>query len=87
MSKVIEKGAIGQVNEFMDKFHPNINQFGVKEQHSTLHPVIMIRKDIEMTLQSSQYCMIITCDLSKAFDSIGERDQISSKTGKGGASV
>ena len=79
MSKVIEKGAIGQVNEFMDKFHPNLNQFGFKEKHSTLHPVIMIRHDIEMTLQNNQYCMIITCDLSKAFDSICTENRIYNK--------
>ena len=70
ISKVIEKGALAQVSDFMEKNYPDDSQFGFKSNHSTLHAMLTIRNLIEKNINKGLYTLIISCDLSKAFDCI-----------------
>ena len=69
-SKIIEKAALAQVTGYMDSQYPDPTQFGFKSNHSSLHPLLIVRHEIETNMNKGHYTLLISCDLSKAFDCI-----------------
>ena len=84
-SKIIEKAAKKQLTEFMELNHPNNTQFGFKPNHSTLHPIILTRHELELQHNNGNYTVLIMCDKSKAFDTINSDKILPSKLAHYGA--
>jgi hypothetical protein len=75
-SKILEKISSQQLTEHLDI--ENIvsdNQFGFRKGHSTLHPLIVTRNELELAKNRNEFSILITLDLKKAFDTV-ESDQI-----------
>jgi retron-type reverse transcriptase len=75
-SKILEKVSSQQLTEHLDM--ENIisdNQFGFRKGHSTLHPLIVTRNELESAKNRNEFSILITLDLKKAFDTV-ESDQI-----------
>jgi hypothetical protein len=75
-SKILEKVSSQQLTEYLDM--ENIisdNQFGFRKGHSTLHPLIVTRNELELAKNRNEFSILITLDLKKAFDTV-ESDQI-----------
>jgi hypothetical protein len=45
-------------------------QFGFRKQHSTIHPLIITRDFIEKSRNLGNFTILVTLDLSKAFDTV-----------------
>ena len=70
-SKLIEKLSVHQSTNFhkLENVIP-INQFGFKSGHSTYHALLMIKHKIKSELAAKKYCILISLDLSKCFDTL-----------------
>ena len=70
-SKLFEKLSVHQST----KFHRSenvipINQFGFQSNHSTYHALLMTKHKIKTELAAKNYCILISLDLSKCFDTL-----------------
>jgi hypothetical protein len=46
----------------------NTQQFGFRNNHSTLHPMLLFMNHVTVALEKKQHTVAIFCDLRKAFD-------------------
>ena len=79
LSKIIEQIAMTQVTEFFDR--QNIitsRQFGFREKHSTTHLLLSVKNFIE-TRQKREHIVLISLDLTKAFDCVNTSKILQSK--------
>ena len=68
-SKITERAGLLQVSDFFKRNNViSQNQFGFKENNSTLHPLIMTKNCIENHLNSKKYVILVCIDLKSAFD-------------------
>lgn len=70
-SKLIEKISVHQSTRFHNS--ENVippNQFGFKAGHSTYHALLMTKHKIKTELAANNFCILISLDLSKCFDTI-----------------
>jgi hypothetical protein len=71
ISKVMEKVATNQLNDHLE--NENLlsdKQFGFRKGHSTEHALMITRHEIEKAQNEKIYTILITIDLSKAFDTV-----------------
>jgi hypothetical protein len=71
ISKVLEKTATKQFTAHLNR--ENIissKQFGFRKQHSTIHPLLITRDFIEKSRNLGNFTILVTLDLSKAFDTV-----------------
>ena len=69
-SKVIEKAAADQLQDYMSIYLDNERQFAYKNNHNCLHPILLTRHLIEMELDKGNYVCLALIDLSLAFDTL-----------------
>ncbi len=71
ISKIAETIAINQLNSYLDK--NNIiskYQFGFREKHSTEHALLAIKQNLEHNRANNNFTIMVSIDLSKAFDTV-----------------
>ena len=76
ISKVFEKIMYNKIVSFLNSKHIlSKHQYGFRQKHSTIHPIIHLLSDCANNINScpKQYTMSILCDLSKAFDVINHK--------------
>ena len=82
-SKIFEKVALKQINEFYEKNDIlTDNQFGFREKHSTSHALLLTKNYIEMQTKENKTTILIGIDLSKAFDCIKTDGLLQNKVNK-----
>ena len=71
-SKLFEQICMTQMTEFFDRENVlTSKQFGFRKSHSTIHPLINVKHYIEKKVhQQKEYVILISLDLSKAFDCV-----------------
>ena len=69
-SKVIEKGAVHQLEKYFKNNFENPNQFAYKANHSCQHALLLTRHKIEMELDKGNFVCLALIDLSLAFDTV-----------------
>ena len=69
-SKVIEKAAHAQLNNYLETNYEDMYQFAYRNGHSTVHPMILTRHLIEQHLKKNEFVLLVMIDLSLAFDCI-----------------
>ena len=68
-SKIFEKLPMDQINQQLNEQHIlDDNQFGFRKNHSTLHPLLIVKNFIETELNQGKNIILLSLDLSKAFD-------------------
>ena len=70
-SKLIEKLSMHQVKQFHQR--QNVippNQFGFQPKTSTYHALLHTKNKIESELNQQNYCILVSLDLSKCFDTL-----------------
>jgi hypothetical protein len=80
ISKVMEKVATNQLNDHLE--NENLlsdKQFGYRKGHSTEHALMITRHEIEKAQNENKYTILITMDLSKAFDTVNSDEILPQK--------
>ena len=71
---------MGKINEQLDEQHIlDDNQFGFRKNHSTLHPLLIVKNFIETELNLGKNLVILSLDLSKAFDIVNTSTKLQKK--------
>lgn len=71
LSKIFEKVILKKFNTICElKGIHQENQFGFKEKHSTLHPIISFANDVTKALNKKEVISACFLDIEKAFDSV-----------------
>ena len=70
-SKLFEKLTMNQAKIFHKKetVIPT-HQFAFQDKHSTYHALLMTKNKIKLELKSNNFCILISLDLSKCFDTL-----------------
>ena len=69
-SKVIEKAANSQFENYLNSNFSNKFQFAYKKNHGTVHAILLTRHIAEIELSKKNYVLLIMIDLSLAFDTV-----------------
>ena len=72
-SKLLEKLVCNRLVQFIENKNPLYqHQYGFREKHSTIHPVLQLLKDISIANDKTtkDITLAVFLDLSKAFDTI-----------------
>ena len=71
ISKILEKIICNRLVSFLeDNNLINLNQFGFRKKHSTIHPIIHLLNKITESSNHKRVSLAIFCDLKKAFDTV-----------------
>ncbi len=71
VSKIIETIAINQLTSYLNKKQLlSKYQFGFREKHSTEHALLAIKQNLEHNRANNHYTVMVSIDLSKAFDTV-----------------
>ena len=70
-SKILERLVSFQLKQFLDDCHvlPD-EQFGFRANHSVDHALIALTESIRSSVDNGEVCILVSLDLSKAFDSV-----------------
>ncbi len=75
ISKVIETIAINQLTAFLNKNKILSKfQFGFREKHSTEHALLAIKQNLEHNRALNNFTVMVSIDLSKAFDTVNSSE-------------
>ena len=69
-SKVLEKAALRQLNDYMKAEFSDESQYAYKKHHGTQHAVLLTRHKIEQELKKGKYVCLALIDYSLAFDTL-----------------
>ena len=70
-SKIIESVAMNQLTDYLEENKIlSETQFGFRAKHSTQHCLLAIKHELEMAKNNKQFTILVSLDLSKAFDII-----------------
>ena len=73
MSKIIEKISLLQTKSHMNKILTD-QQFGFRENHSTLYPLMLTMDHIQLQLNKKHIVTLVGVDLRKCFDVINTKE-------------
>ena len=70
-SKILEKIVCNRLTYYLEynKLISNF-QFGFRQNHSTLHPLLLFSNHITQALEEKKHTIAVFCDLKKAFDTV-----------------
>ncbi len=73
-SKIMEKIVCIRLSNFLEynKLLSNF-QFGFRQDHSTVHPLLLFSNHITKALENKEHTIAIFCDLKKAFDTVDHK--------------
>ena len=76
----MEQLCMTQLHEFFESQNTiNNRQFGFRKAHSTIHPLLSVKAYIEQKLQNNEFIILVSLDLSKAFDTVDTENILQTK--------